>query len=102
MEISLVYSKAEMDAAVIFIATKNPSFLGMHNYIRGQILRSMREIAIDPERWMGDTMGYTLFADKEYEGMNSDSSSVRFEISVDPALGRDHNADTYIEEIINV
>lgn len=101
MEVKVSYSKAQLDEAVEFIATHNVSFLGQHDYIRNQILSHMKDIAKDPDSYLSGTMGYTLWGDREFEGIDSDTNSIRFEISVDPALSMDTWAeDDCIEETV--
>lgn len=102
IQVRMSYVVQQLEAAVDFIATHNPNFLGQHDYIRNSILEHMRGIASQPDEWLSGTMGYVLWGDREDEGVDSDVNSIRFEISVDPALGRDYDEDTYSEEIINV
>jgi hypothetical protein len=101
MEVRISYSKPQLDEAVRFIARNNAHFQGQTDYIRNSILDHMKEIAADPEQWMGSTMGYTLIGDREDEGIDSDENSIRFEILVDPNLGSDIDADDWVEETIN-
>lgn len=99
MEVRITYSKEQLDAAVEFISTHNSYFLGKKDYIRESILKSMRRIAKDPEQWINGTMGYVLWGEREFEGMNNDENTVHFDISVNPAL--DCEEDTYIEETVH-
>lgn len=101
MEVKVTYSKQQLDEAVDFIATHNPSFLGQHSFIRDEILDHMRKMARDPEGWLGATMGYTLWGDRTFEGVDSDENTIHFEITVDPAVGRDYEEDDIAEEIVN-
>lgn len=89
MEVIVTYSKVQLEEAVNFIATHNDAFLGKHDYIRDQILSHMRDIARDPEGFLSGTMGYVLWGDREFEGIDGDTNRIRFDISVDPALSMD-------------
>jgi len=100
MEVKLTYSSQQLEDAVKFISRNNTHFLGQSDYIRDEILKHMREIARDPEAWSGGTMGYMLIGDRTDEGMDSDENTIHFDITVDPALGRDHEDTDYIEEIV--
>lgn len=101
MEVKISYSKAQLEEAVRFISRNNEHFQGKIDYIRNTILDNMKEIAADPERWMGGTMGYTLVGDREDEGIDSDENIITFEILVDPNLGNDIDPEDWITETIN-
>lgn len=99
MEVRIIYSKEQLEAAVDFISIHNAYFRGKNDYIRDCIIKTMRRIAKNPEEWINGTMGFVLWGDREFEGMNSDENTVHFEISVNPAL--DCAEDTYVEETIH-
>lgn len=99
MDVKIIYSKEQLEATVEFISTHNSHFLGKKAYIRESILKSMRRIAKDPEQWVSGTMGYMLWGDREFEGMDSDENIIHFDIAVNPSL--DFTDDTYIEEIVH-
>src|SRR5258708_5192934 len=101
MDVKLIYSKPQLEAAVNFIAKHNQHFLGQKDYIRSSILEDMRRVASDPEQWMSGTMGYLLMGDRTDEGIDSDDNSIHFDISVDPALGYDTQSEDYVEEIVS-
>ena len=61
MEVTVIYSKIQLDAAVDFIAKHNPSFLGQHDVIRNGIIQNMTQMALDPGEWITSTMGYVLW-----------------------------------------
>ncbi len=100
MEVRISYSKPQLEEAVKFIARNNEHFQGQTDYIRDCILDNMKEIAADPESWMGSTMGYTLIGDRTDEGIDSDINSIRFEILIDPNLGSDIDPEDWVEETI--
>jgi hypothetical protein len=87
MEVKICYDQCQLDKAVDFIAKNNSNFFGQDDYIRNCMLDHMREMARDPERWMQSTMGYCLVGDREFENVDCDENSIRFEIWVDPVLG---------------
>lgn len=99
MEVKLSYSKGQLEAAVDFISENNKYFLGKKQEIRDSILKSMRRIAQDPEQFINGTMGYVVWGDREFEGMNCDENTIHFDITVKPDLGSDEE-DEYIEEVI--
>lgn len=99
-EVKYSYSKPQLEAAVKFIARHNQHFLGQTDYIRKSIIENMERIAMTPEDWLSGGMGYTLWGDREDEGINSDYNSITFQISVDPDLGNDPDSSDYIEEVI--
>lgn len=86
MEIKIIYSKKQLEAAVDFIAIHNESFHGQHDYIRSRIVESMEDTALAPGEWITGTMGYVLWGDREDEDLDSDENVIRYSISVDPAL----------------
>jgi hypothetical protein len=86
MEIKIIYSKKQLDAAVDFIGDHNENFRGQYDYIRDRIVESMEETALAPGEWITGTMGYVLWGDREDEGLDSDENVIRYSISVDPAL----------------
>lgn len=97
MEVKVYYSKAQLDAAVNFIAEHNQAFLGRHDYIRAHILRHVSEIASKFPHMTGvSTMGYTVTThDFEEEGIDEEENSVLLEFLVDPAVGVD---EKYLDE----
>jgi hypothetical protein len=101
MEVKFTYNKQQLELAVKFIARNNSHFQGQTDYIRNSIMEHMREIASKPGRWMGGTMGYLLLADREDEGMDSDSNLCRFDIHVDPAIGMDYELAEYVDEMVD-
>jgi hypothetical protein len=42
-----------------------------------------------------------LWGDREFEGMDSEENTIHFEITVDPAIGRDYEEDEVVEELVN-
>jgi hypothetical protein len=101
MEVRVIYSKKQLEAAVKFIAKYNENFLGQTEYIRKHIVEHMRLVALEPAQWLAGTMGYVLWGDREDEGIDSDENSIRFDISVDPALAINAwNLDDMVENIV--
>lgn len=86
MEIRISYSQIQLDSAVEFISNNNQSFLGKNEDIRNTIQETMISLARDPEAIHLGTMGFTLVADREFEGIDSDENVCRIEILVDPSL----------------
>jgi hypothetical protein len=102
MEVKITYSSIQLEATVKFIAKNNEHFLGKNKYIREEILNHMKRIALSPHEWLGGTMGYTLWGDRENEGFDCDENTIRFDISVDPALGLSEYApEEYIDEVVS-
>lgn len=101
MEVKIIYSKPQLEAAVRFIARNNESFRGQKDFIRDEILKHMKQIAADPEAWNGGTMGYHLMGDRTDEGIDNDENTILFDILVDPNLGADHDESDYEQEVIN-
>lgn len=100
MEVRITYSKEQLEAAVDFISDNNIYFLGKKEEIRQSILDMMRKIAKDPDDFINGTMGFVLWGEREFEGMNSDENTIHFDITVNPNLGSDED-ETYIEEVLN-
>lgn len=100
MEVKVSYSKPQLEAAVKHIARYNEHFQGQKDYIRNSILEHMRQIALNPDSWMGGTMGYTLMGDREDEGLDSDTNRIHFEILVDPALCSDLEESDFVETLV--
>jgi hypothetical protein len=100
MEVKIIYSKPQLEAAVRFIARNNEHFRGQKDFIRDEILKHMKQIAADPESWSGGTMGYHLLGDRTDEGIDNDENSIMFDILVDPNLGYDLDESDYAEEVI--
>lgn len=90
MEVTISYDIDQLEAAVTFVAEHNKVAMGDRDYIRARIIELMREIARDPERWSSATMGFLITCDKEFEGLDVDENTARFEIWVDPSLGMDY------------
>jgi len=86
MEIRISYSQLQLDSAVEFISNNNQSFLGKDEEIRNTIQEAMVSLARDPEAMHLGTMGFTLIADREFEGIDSDENVCRVEILVDPSI----------------
>ena len=86
MEVKIIESKKQWDAAVDFIAQYNENFIDKHDYIRERIINSMETTALAPGEWITGTMGYVLWGDRMDENLDSDENVIRFDISVDPAL----------------
>lgn len=99
MEVKIIYSKEQLESAVDFISENNNYFLGQKEYIRDSILKNMKRIAADPEQFITGTMGYVLWGDREFEGMDCDENTIHFDITVKPNLGVDED-ETYIEEVL--
>jgi len=86
MEIRISYSQLQLNNAVEFISNNNQSFLGKDEEIRNTIHETMISLAQDAEVMHLGTMGFTLIADREFEGIDSDENVCRIEILVDPSL----------------
>ena len=95
MEVTLVYSKAQLEAAVQFISEHNQTFLGRTDYIRKHINKSLREMAEKfPHLLSIATMGYTIIGSvEEEEGIDYDQNTMIIEILVDPGLGEDWESE---------
>ncbi len=101
MEVKLSYSKEQLDMAVKYIARSNEHFLGQTDYIRDEIIKHMKRIALDKEAFMSGTMGYMLISDKEFEGLDCDQTTCYIDIWVDPSLGNIRSEVEYEEEVLN-
>lgn len=102
MEVTVSYSKIQLDAAVEFIAKHNQSFLGQHDLIREQMIHSMHQMALTPGEWITGTMGYVLWGDRSDEGIDSDENAIRYDIYVDPALSQSSwDLDDIVEEVVS-
>lgn len=101
MQVTIMYSIPQLEAAIKFISKHNEYFKGQNDRIRESIIGTMKQIALDPEQIYGGTMGYTIIADKEFEGIDIERNFCFMEILVSPALGQDYSEDDYIEEEIN-
>lgn len=88
MEVVITYDLKQLDMAVKFISKHNKYFAGQSDNIRNSIFNHMKELALNPDHSMIGTMGYMLIGDMEEEGMDRDTNSMFFEITVDPALGK--------------
>lgn len=86
MKLEINYSKTQLEEAVRFISKNNPSFLGADDYIRKSILRSIKDMARNGST-MTASMGWVIVADEIPESIDSDTNTVGFSISVDPAIG---------------
>lgn len=101
MDVSVVYSKEQLEAAVQFIAKNNPAFRGRADYIRTHIKKAIFEIAEKfPHLLSLSTMGYTIIASvEEEEGIDHDQNVMLIEILVDPGLGTDWES---VEQIYHI
>lgn len=91
MEVTVVYSKTQLEKAVQFIGHHNRHFIGQFDTIRGFILRTIQEMTqrFPNAGWLS-TAGYTVVADvSSVEGMDNDENKVYYEIWVDPSIGDD-------------
>lgn len=88
MRIIVYYNPQQLEAAVSFISKNNDAFLNRDNYIRDSIKEHIKNLASQfPNCNMMGTMGYTLLADLECEGIDSDNNTIHLDILVDPKLG---------------
>jgi hypothetical protein len=101
MKFKVGYSKLQLESAVDFISGNNIWFKNKKDVIRKAILNCMKDLAADPSLVFEGTMGFTIIADTSYEGIDNDESSIHFDISVNPSLGKDLDEDDYIESYIN-
>lgn len=101
MEVTLVYSKEQLEAAVQFISEHNQAFLGRANYIREHIRKAIYEIVEKfPHLLSMSTMGYTILASvEEEEGIDHDRNVMLIEILVDPGLAEDWES---VEQIYHI
>ena len=97
MEVTVHYSKTELEATINFVAEHNDSFLGQHDYIRKSIENHIREIGQKfPHMWGVGTMGYYISVSCSHqEGIDHDDNLILLSFRVDPALGNDR---VYTEE----
>jgi hypothetical protein len=102
MEIRISYSQLQLDSAVEFISNNNQSFLGKEEEIRNTIQETMVNMARDPEAMNLGTMGFTLIADREFEGIDSDENVCRIEILVDPSMHLIDELDDFQDKIIDL
>ncbi len=103
MEIKYTYSKIQLEKAIKFIGENNKSFLGKFEIIRNSIFESINRLLDSyPKYYFAGTMGFFITVDTlASESIDSDENSVMIEIMIDPALGADHNADDFIENILH-
>jgi hypothetical protein len=101
MEVTLVYSKAQVEAAAKFISENNLAFLGRIDYIRRHIQKSIYEMAEKfPNLLSIGTMGYTIIGSvEEMEGVDHDTNVMLIEVLVDPGLGEDWESE---ERVYNI
>ncbi len=101
MEVTLVYSKDQLEAAVKFISENNQAFLGRTEYIRRNIQTNIREMVEKfPHLLSIGTMGYTIMGSvEEEEGIDSDTNVLLIEILVDPGLGTDWESEEQVYTI---
>lgn len=102
MEVKVSYSKVQLKLAVDYIAKYNVYFLNEHEEIEKTILEYIKILVSDPEEFSIGTMGFTLFADREFEDLDNDENCCRIDILIDPAVGVKHIDDDYHTETINV
>lgn len=105
MEVKFTYSRKQLEAAVKFIGTNNPSFIGHFKHIRDSILSHMHELAAQfPNSQYIATMGYQVRGDiLSQESIDEEANIVMFEIAVDPSLSQDTwGNDDAIDTIIKV
>jgi hypothetical protein len=90
MEVKLHYSKAQMDAAVKFIAENNPSYINQYEGIRSSIWNHINELVeMFPDMTGIATMGYWIEASIEsVEGIDEEENILRLEIWVNPSIGK--------------
>lgn len=100
MDIIVSYSKAELEAAVNFIAKNNKFFQNKYQTIRESLLEHIEYLASNPNITTVGTMGYLLVADYQPEGVDNDHNFCRIEIYVSPALGSAHLEDDIVEKTI--
>jgi len=95
MEVTIIYSKVQLEAAVDFISENNLAFLGKKTHIRESILEHVRELAERfPDLNSIGTMGYTILASiEEEEGIDHDRNLMLIEILVDPGLSQDWESE---------
>lgn len=101
MKVSVRYNQSQLDAAVTFVSKYNEFYKGMDNHIRDTILKMIADMAADPDVLENGTMGFIVLVDhRVFEGIESDTNYIHFDILVDPNLGN----DTYepYEEVIDV
>lgn len=101
MQVFIMYSRPQLETAIKFISKNNETFRGQVDYIRASIMQTMKELALNPDQTSGGTMGYTIIADKEFEGIDTERNFCFMEILVDPALNHFNDEDDYVEEEIN-
>lgn len=99
MEVVISYDQNQLEAAVKYIAAHQRWAWGDEAFVRKKILEAMYEIARTPDRWMQSSGGYLVMCEKEFEGIDSDENTARFEIWVDPSLGIEEY--TIKEEVIH-
>lgn len=104
MEIRISYSRAQLDGAVEFISANNQSFLGKDEEILQTIKEFMVKLAKDTDTMFVGVMGFSLIADREFEGIDADENVCRIEICVDPSLHLMNELDEndFQDEIIDV
>lgn len=97
MQVTLIYSKVQLEAAARFVSENNYAFLGRIDYIRKHILTNIREMADKfPNLLSIGVMGYTIIGSvEEMEGIDYDRNLMLIEILVDPGLGEDWESEEH-------
>lgn len=102
MEIKYTYSKVQLEAAVQFIGTHNEFFENKFDHIRQSILDNMKDLAERfPDCYYIGTMGYLISGDViSEEDIDNDENTVMFDITVDPAVGKNKWGNS--DDVVNV
>jgi len=101
MEVKIMYSKRQLNAAARYISDNNYTFQGQIKVIKNSILDTIKRMALEPDSMHSGTMGYTVIVDRTFEGVDSDCNTAFFEILVDPNLAGPISESDYVEEIIS-
>ena len=91
MEVKFSYSRAQLNAAVKFIAKNNPYYHNQYEGIRASIWNNINELVERfPHMTSVSTMGYWIEASVEsIEGIDDEENILRLEIWVNPSIGKD-------------
>jgi len=101
MEVKIMYSKRQLNAAACYISDNNYTFQGQIKVIKNSIISTIKRMALEPDTMYDGTMGYTVIADRTFEGVDSDHNTAFFEILVDPNLSGTISETDYVEEIMS-
>ena len=96
MDVKVVWSKSQLEAAAKFISENNPAFKGQLKEIRSKMVTTIVRLAENFPSQVGEgTMGFYIEAmHDEEEGLDGDENIITIQIWVDPGVGH----DTFLDE----